>query len=1077
MPRLSIKALMALGLVTALVSLTGCPEDEVCTADSDCAGGLVCNDDGKCVDDGESPFELQCSTDSDCDSRLECLGGGCICDAGLCEEGCRRGSDCADGQACDRETNSCVEIPDQCENDGDCPDGTKCDTAADPAACVPECAVSADCSSGLVCDAGECVGCSDDEQCDGELGYSCIDARCQIASLQCDLVGEVCDPVLSVNAGFSCAKFANDDTYKCYESCELEEACTPALVDTAGDGVTVDDERGFMYYSAQTCSTGSICEADGDGTRACRRSECEDPVRGQADCDALAAANPAIYPNGANCVERTKDTTVTIPRGANFAGGFTDEGFFCQPAGQLQEDEQGCSAPAGLTGAAPRCAEGLLCVNDMGLFDLRQVDGVCKRPCTNDAQCNPGESCLGEDDDSEFETVGICGVRCEPFTVDTAACPADTKCLAVSNEDGICSDLIGGSGPSEVYGPCENDQSCPSGTICLNVGEGRCMPQCDPTLRNQEAQNESCFGGNPQAFVKFAHLAQNAGAVDVYVDGELVVDDLEFNNLGDDNGTWLELEPGVHAVSVVDGARTDGAQAIVSLEIDAAKNTSTIYSVIPAEGATPVQVIGFGDDRVTLAANDTNAVLRFAHAVVGVSDVDIVAVAADADVSDAANQNDLVLGLTYGAASPYATVAVGTYDVYVFAAGEAARTDLSALTVFEDIDVTANTVGTVMAFGLTTGANPQAPGVFIAPHERFQDQPDIKGFCYDLNQGSAITRPGTGICLQQCDGYQAYGAGECGARSNPVDACQEFGDDVSVCFVQGTAAVGEVCDGNNDCADGSFCDFKGDNTGICRSYCTLDGYEPNPHVAGCSGDEACMPSADIEGLGKCLIPCTPDAPGTFIDSDCPEGQKTCRFNEGNYHCQASGDIAVNDQCGGGGESPSSNPGCAAGSLCTRDILVPDSAFQRVIDSFLTSLDRETNVCRQVCRPFLPPGQSDCPADYACNPLLPTQELQTVNGVCLPKISDEDLAAVRTEDRPDACPADRTGDLCGNGAFCGSNGSIPDTDSMTCSTTASCTYLCDPATLTGCPADMVCETLGSVDNPGLFIGAFGICRDE
>lgn len=1076
MSRLSIRALLVAMLGFSLVSVVGCSSDpeQECETNDDCEEGQICNDDGECV--GFTISEEECTPeteDEDCAADEICLFG-------VCQEGCRTTSDCGDNQVCEAE--QCVNIPNSCEDDGDCPGSLKCKDNT----CVLECASNEDCNGGRVCgDGGQCRDCLGDDECDA--GQVCSSGRCAVLEAQCNEVGQACTPGAPTRIGFDCGRFEGEVGYTCKESCRTVDICTP--------GIYEGDPGAVLYFDGQTCTAGSICEQTVDGFRACRRSDCTDPVVGQVECADVVQreqANAAscssdedcagdltckdglctLFPNGANCnpVNRTK--TATVPRGANLGSVIVDDtAFICEPAGVAQEGEQ-CGGEPTLANPNPaKCAEGLTCVNEFGLFGLN--GGVCQRPCTSDLQCNPDEQCIGEDTETEFNTVGICGQRCEPFTVDADACPAGTKCLAISAEDGMCTDLLPEPGPSEVYGPCPNgDADCPNGTICLNLGEGRCLPQCDPTLRTQEDSDAQCFGGNPKAYVKFVHAAQRGGTVNIFIDGVLVVDGLESFNTADDGGTWIEVEPGVHTVDIARGMGNNRISLQV-VDVDFEANTASFMTILPQDGTPSLDLVAFEDQRIVSPPSGTNARFRIAHGVVGVADVDIVATARGADVSLPNNQVELFTGLAFGETTPYLDVNGGTYDVYVFNAGDT-RSAATAQAVFSDTMLAPGYLGTVIAYGLTEGSDPRTPGLYTVEYERFQDIPVTPGYCYDLNQGTSDpTRPSTGVCFQTCPTYKDYGTGTC---TEANDACQPFGDDISVCFVQGAAQVGEACGGADgiECTPGSFCDEKGDGTGTCRSYCTVDGFEDNGNLVGCQGDEVCMPNADIGGLGECRLPCEPDMPGVFKDSDCPAGQQTCRPDPANnFYCGPSGDVAINAECVGGDTSPTSFTGCEAGSLCTRDILVPDSGFQPLLESFLSTLGGEVGSCRQICRPFLPWGESDCPDGYACNPLMPTQEVNTNAGICLPTVSQ-----VGSDTDPEFCPGDEVGRLCGDAAFCVTESTNEDNgNDLTCDRTANCFYLCDPASGAGCPPDKECANLGSTDVPSYFVGVYGICRDR
>ncbi len=114
------------------------------TCTDDC-GGTVCqpeNDDTTC----EGPNPAGCETDEDCDDSEVCTDDPDSCDPSSCE--CNSGEwicteDCG-GTVCMREAGACSEEnPAGCESDEDCADGEVC--TDDPDTCVPsECSCDTD---------------------------------------------------------------------------------------------------------------------------------------------------------------------------------------------------------------------------------------------------------------------------------------------------------------------------------------------------------------------------------------------------------------------------------------------------------------------------------------------------------------------------------------------------------------------------------------------------------------------------------------------------------------------------------------------------------------------------------------------------------------------------------------------------------------------------------------------------------------------------------------------------------------------------------------------------------------------
>jgi hypothetical protein len=1014
----------ALLFILAL-GVTGCPDEPTseCAVDTDCLLGFErCSSDGVCVD-----RLVDCFEDDDCEA-------GNICTNEVCVSGCRVDGDCASNEECNN--NRCIVTE---------PGSRRCDTQAD---------------------------CEEGERCDGR-GF-CVPGE----DLQCTGgADDPCEEGLPVASGFACKDYRNGRGPVCYFACAERTFCS-ALSTTPTTATTVNE-----------CPEGSICLAGG-----CRPSECSGPVSGQDECDAIARAEPDAYPNGALCERREINLlegkpgfTITADNQTTQLGEELDFSFQCVPAGTAGEDEACSEGSTGIGGTpAVRCQRGLTCVKEFGLFDLAgQGASFCRKACVRDDQCGPEKQCIGEDN-GQFDGAGICGDRCEPFIVSGGDCPDGEKCFAVSPEDGLCTDLVGAPGDLAAYGDCRDngDADCPSGTICVS---GQCLPQCDPTALTQEDANDQCFGGNPNAYLKVAHLAQNASVVDVYLDNVRVLDDLAFDAIGDADGTWFAVPPGEHLVEVVSGELETNRIILLEAEVDLEPNSATVFSALPADGADgAVQVASYQGVRKLSSLVAGRARLRVVHHVVGVDDVDVVVTAPDADVADPTNQVELVTDLAFGAATDYEAVDAGTYDVYVFPAG-VDRELLNAAVVFEDVVLEEGDSVAGVAFGKVGGDNARTPGLKLIPQDEFRFIPRSGGYCFDLAASNGVEpSPGWGICFQECEGGpQAYGKNLC--DSNGPAACDPFGTNLSVCFLQGFADVGEQCgtveqgEGNFvevDCVDGAFCDAAGNGGGICRSFCTTEGEPENPDLVGCTGDEVCIPSTLVSGLGQCRVPCTPEAPGVFIDrTNCPAGQQTCYPEDGRYFCHSDGGatgLDVGEGCEDSAPFGSDTIDCGPGALCATDVRRDSNGFEWLIRGFLTPEDilGETQTCRQLCRPFHGGDESDCPEDSACLPLLPVQEFNTLAGICIPKAEVTPGGAFE----PDQCPGTDVGLMCGDASFCTLNTETIDAEAGQCTRTGSCLALCDKATNLGCGPLQECRALGSTEQTSLFIGTFGICRD-
>ena len=128
-------------LVMVSLNMGGCifpPPPVVCTADANCATGLVCNPaSGACV---------ECLADADCAQGVCSEAGGNVCIECLLDAQCAAGQVCNSGQ--------CVAGA-ACTADADCAAGQVCTNGQ----CVDEagCTVDGDCAAGQVCINGACV--------------------------------------------------------------------------------------------------------------------------------------------------------------------------------------------------------------------------------------------------------------------------------------------------------------------------------------------------------------------------------------------------------------------------------------------------------------------------------------------------------------------------------------------------------------------------------------------------------------------------------------------------------------------------------------------------------------------------------------------------------------------------------------------------------------------------------------------------------------------------------------------------------------------------------------------------------
>ncbi|MBQ4359226.1 MAG: hypothetical protein II767_03135, partial [Proteobacteria bacterium] len=234
---------------------------ETCSADNPCDAGLVCGDEGKCVEAApvvdKAKLGEDCSAEKACEDGLECGSEGkCVEKSAPVDEKAKLGEDCSADKACDAglecgSEGKCVEKvvdpgpgpkEDPCEG-VNCPDGKQCLNAR----CYdPEC-IDGDhekaCDNGQMCSKGECIddGCQDKTCGDGEVCSKgvCEDALCLEKAIVC-------------NTGSTCVKGACIDNECLGETCDAGLTCS----------------KGVCMYPAcvgkEACATGKSCNEAGE---------------------------------------------------------------------------------------------------------------------------------------------------------------------------------------------------------------------------------------------------------------------------------------------------------------------------------------------------------------------------------------------------------------------------------------------------------------------------------------------------------------------------------------------------------------------------------------------------------------------------------------------------------------------------------------------------------------------------------------------------------------------------------------------------------------------------------------------
>lgn len=207
-----------------------------CIVSDDCGDGLpFCNDDGQCIagcDDITAPLRVECDAS---------FGEFCDAETGECFEGCVDELDCDEGEDCDPNSHTCVEVG--CSDADDCDEDQGCDTE------------TGDCFD-LCLEPGE-IG---EEPCDN--GDVCLpDGTCEEACSNSDCLdgtGELCQGDTDSDDFNTCV--AVEDV--------VDDTCgSAALLTSATPG-----ESGPIIYDLTLVTLDSPADATGIDLSACDAS-------------------------------------------------------------------------------------------------------------------------------------------------------------------------------------------------------------------------------------------------------------------------------------------------------------------------------------------------------------------------------------------------------------------------------------------------------------------------------------------------------------------------------------------------------------------------------------------------------------------------------------------------------------------------------------------------------------------------------------------------------------------------------------------------------------------------------------
>jgi hypothetical protein len=178
------------------------------------------------------------------------------------------------------------------------------------------------------------------------------------------------------------------------------------------------------------------------------------------------------------------------------------------------------------------------------------------------------------------------------------------------------------------------------------------------------------------ALVRVAHLSPDTPGVDVYVDGQMAITNMGFEIISD----YVPLPPGAHRVEL----RPTGAAvtSVAVLDQEVVLDSGTAYTVAGIGPRARLGLRVFRDDLQAPAPGQAN--VRVIHGEVDAPTVDLVTAAGV----------PLVVGAAPGDATPYASVAAGSYDLVIQdAATRAAIVSAPAVELGAGITYTVAVVG------------------------------------------------------------------------------------------------------------------------------------------------------------------------------------------------------------------------------------------------------------------------------------------------------------------------------------------------------------------------------------------------
>jgi hypothetical protein len=291
---------------------------------------------------------------------------------------------------------------------------------------------------------------------------------------------------------------------------------------------------------------------------------------------------------------------------------------------------------------------------------------------------------------------------------------------------------------------------------------------------SDDDDNITAPGPSTDSYLRVAHLSPDAPAVDVWVDGGVVLQDVAYG----DFSSYLKLNSGMHRIQVSPANQT--TPIVIDARVTLTKET---YTTVAATGRLAnIAPVVLTDD---VSREATKARIRFVHTGPDAPPVDITLT--DGTV--------LFPDVQFREAGSYLAVAGGSYDLQVRLAG----TETVALS-FGDVPLSNNVTYTVFAVGLLSDGSLMAK-VSV-------DSPGSGNTTVDLEPATATLRvahlspdaPGvdvyldgqvvsglTGVAFKAVSGYLTVGAATHNVKVYVAGTTTGPAIDANVTLLPGTA--------------------------------------------------------------------------------------------------------------------------------------------------------------------------------------------------------------------------------------------------------------------------------------------------